>query len=141
VRRNYYGWTAAFFCLLALAAAAQDGQNDMVSDLAGTKWRAEHIGAMPVSSEIQSSLEFGEANQVSGKAGCNRFTGVLRHDGKTLAFGPLASTRMMCAPPVMDQEEAFLKALGAVRSYTLPADGKLLLFDEAGLPILRFTQL
>jgi heat shock protein HslJ len=140
MRGKLYGWAAAL-CLLVGVAAAQAGQNAMVPDLASTKWRAERIAESAVSSDVQPTLEFSAANQVSGTAGCNRFTGMMRHDGKTLAFGPLASTRMMCAPPVMDQEAAYLQALGSVRSFEVGNDGKLVLLDQDAHPILRFAPL
>ena len=50
--------------------------------------------------------------RVAGYAGCNRYTGSFKRDGKALSFGPAAATRRMCIEPegVMEQEQQFLKA-------------------------------
>jgi heat shock protein HslJ len=131
----------AVFWLIASLAGAQNMQNAMAHHLADTKWLAEQIGSARLAGDIQSSLEFGTPDRVTGKAGCNRFTGAFHRDGQKLSFGQFATTRMMCPAPMMEQEEAFLKALATVRSFELTADGKLLLFDAAAAPVLRFTPL
>ncbi len=126
--------------LLAAGFGAQEAQPGM-ADLAGTKWLAEEIGETRLTGDVQSTLEFDASNRVSGKAGCNRFTGNAVQGGKTLAFGALASTRMMCPPALMDQEQKFLKALTEVRRFEHAPHGKLFLFGDGVVPILRFTPL
>ena len=69
--------------------------------------------------------------RLSGSGGCNRITGSYQLDGDRLTFGPIASTRMAC-PEAMDQEQAFLKALAAVRSYRIPG-GTLELLDGSNV--------
>ena len=53
-----------------------------------------------------------QGGHVHGSAGCNNYQGVIETEDGELRFGPFASTRMMCADAVMDQEERFLAALG-----------------------------
>ena len=53
------------------------------------------------------------ADAVSGSSGCNTYNGSYTLDGDALKIGPLATTRMACAPAIMDQETLFLAALAA----------------------------
>ena len=82
--------------------------------------------------------------QVSGSAGCNTYQGQYRSTraaGKnTIEIGPLASTMMMCAEQLMDQEGLYLAALEAATEYrvegfaltiTYPG-GELLFYDQDG---------
>ncbi|CAH2770001.1 MAG: Heat shock protein [uncultured Caballeronia sp.] len=57
----------------------------------------------------------GGQRKANGFSGCNRFTGTYDLiDGK-LSFGPLASTRMACAPgPGSALEQPFLRGLAAI---------------------------
>src|SRR5690606_5307243 len=62
------------------------------------------------------SIGFPADGKASGFAGCNRFSGTFESQGTSLSFGPVATTRMACASPdgIMEQEQAFLKALETV---------------------------
>ena len=57
-----------------------------------------------------------EEGRVSGRTGCNQYTGFLQAGGSALRVSETRSTRMACAPPVMQQETRFLSALAAVRT-------------------------
>jgi heat shock protein HslJ len=59
-----------------------------------------------------------ENGAVSGSSGCNTFNGSYTLTGTTLAIGPLASTKMACEQPVMDQETAFLTTLQGATGFT-----------------------
>jgi heat shock protein HslJ len=79
-----------------------------------------------------------EEGNVGGTAGCNSYTGSYTRQDDTLAFGPLATTRMYCQDPdgVMDQEAQYLDLLGNVTTFELDgaqltlraADGSGLVF-------------
>lgn len=56
------------------------------------------------------------ANQVSGRAPCNRFSARMMF-GEGLRFGPLAATRTTCKAMAMTQEAAFFNALGAADGF------------------------
>src|SRR5262245_33153209 len=56
------------------------------------------------------SLSFADG-RISGRTGCNTFSGSYTLQGNSIKFGPIAVTRMMCAEGVMTQEREFLKAL------------------------------
>ena len=62
-------------------------------------------------------------------------------DGDSIAFGPLAATKMACAPAVMDQEAKFFAALDEARRWQLDqARDKLLLLDADGDALLVLTR-
>jgi lactoylglutathione lyase len=75
----------------------------------------------------------------SGSGGCNRFAGEYALDGDRLSFQPLASTRMACDSAVMQAESDYFGALDRVVRVAL-VDGDLVLTDEAGAELLRFTE-
>jgi heat shock protein HslJ len=97
--------------------------------LAGTAWivTGYNNGRQAVVSVLNGTeltMEFAADGRVAGSAGCNRYTGSFKQDGKTLSFGPAAATRRMCVEPegVMEQEQQFLKALETVATVRLEAD-------------------
>lgn len=79
-------------------------------------------------------------DQVNGNAGCNTYFGGYHVEGENLSIGPLASTEMFCGNPlgVMDQEYAYLTALGSAATYQI-FEGQLIIEDETGEPILTFS--
>lgn len=80
------------------------------------------------------SLTLSSDGSVSGNAGCNRINGTLSVSGDDgLSFGPMASTRKMCPPEVMQREQAFIAALGQTRKQRVKAaDETLYLLDARG---------
>jgi heat shock protein HslJ len=78
----------------------------------------------------------GPESRVSGSTGCNRLTGGYKSDEGMLHFTPLATTRMMCPHPTVD-EQAFLAALASVTRYHIEG-GQLALFGTGEDPLLLF---
>ena len=80
-----------------------------------------------------------EDGQISGNASCNNYFGGYELDGSNISIGPLASTEMFCGDPpgVMDQEMAFLSAMGSAAEFKIEA-GQLVFFDQDGEMILVF---
>lgn len=107
--------------------------------LPGTDWRATQIAGQPAVEEAMASLAFTE-DSVAGTTGCNSFRGSLRLAEQTLTFGPLATTRMACEPPRMDQEMRFLGALAATRRFERRGDA-LTFLGEDGAPVMQLVQL
>ncbi len=111
--------------------------------LEGTLWRLEShintqgksVGVLP-DTEITAQFEAGE---IGGSAGCNRYFGSYGVEGDKLTIGPLASTEMYCYPDeVMDQERAYLAALGGAASFKVEGD-RLEIADSAGRTVLVFA--
>ncbi len=71
------------------------------------------------------------ADQVSGSAGCNEYSGGYTLDGTTLKIGPLASTMRACSDEaVNEQEQQFLAALQ--NSTTFSQSGNILTLKAEG---------
>ena len=108
-----------------------------VPQLVGTNWQANAYnngrgGVQSLLAGTEITAVFTGDGQVSGSAGCNRYFGPFQSSGESLQIGPLASSRMLCQPPaVMDQEQAYLAALAAATQYQFE-DGRLVLRDASG---------
>jgi hypothetical protein len=136
------GYIAAF--------SASSGQRDFVASdhvevtfsgeymLEGTTWLLDKT--IP-GSEVTAVFASG---QVSGSASCNTYQGTYRSTravgSNTIEFGPLATTRMMCDEPLMEQERLYLTALESATRYTIKGftlsieypGGTLLFYDKDG---------
>jgi len=117
----------------ARIAKVKDGNLELLADgavlatfraqsrtLAGTSWNVTGInnGREAVVSLVAGStvtLTFGADGRAAGSAGCNQYTAGYLASGPKLVFKAPAATRKMCADSaVMEQEQAFLKALETV---------------------------
>ncbi len=124
----------AFAVLVGLCgvfAAAAD-------ELAGN-WVVEEILGRGVVDDPRSTLVLGDGLAVNGSGGCNRFAGRRTGEGGTLLFGPLAATRMMCPPAIMEQESRYFAALALVRGHRFE-NGRLVLVAADGQPVLRLAK-
>jgi copper homeostasis protein (lipoprotein) len=72
--------------------------------------RGEPVGAVENQREPHIVLH-ADGQRVAGSGGCNRLLGGYRIDGNRIEFSKLAVTLMAC-PAGMEQEQAFLRALG-----------------------------
>ena len=106
--------------------------------LADTDWKAVSILGKPAGS-ADSTLGFSKDGQVAGNGGCNGYQGGVTLDGDTIEFGALASTRMMCAPPVSGQEIVFLEALSLARTWKR-SGSTLELIDDSNEVVLQLSQ-
>lgn len=90
-------------------------------------------------SEITLKLE---AGNLGGNAGCNNYFGSYTISGDQVTVSGVGSTMMFCSEPegVMDQETAYLAALGKAAGFQVSAD-QLTITDSAGDPILVFAPL
>ncbi|WP_172331954.1 YbaY family lipoprotein [Mangrovicoccus sp. HB161399] len=105
------------------------------------RWLAEDIGGGGVVDRVRTVLELGPDGRVSGSGGCNAISGQAELSGAALSFGPLATTRKLCPPAVMDQEAKFLAALGGTRSWKIDPDRrKLILLDATGRTVAAFAR-
>ena len=74
------------------------------------------------------TIHFQADGKVTGFAGCNNFFGSFVATDKTLEIGPLGTTRMACPTPIMQQETAFLTAIGSTTAYYI--DGTTLTLGD-----------
>jgi putative lipoprotein len=123
---------------LALAACSLVRPDSPKVDLRGA-WVAEDIDGAGVIDNAQSTLEFTANGRVAGRGGCNRYGGSVKTSGDSILMSEIFSTKMACAPALMDQETRYLAALQAVRSYRMEGP-TLVLVDATGKPRLRFSR-
>jgi len=95
------------------------------------KWALESYGEegnpQPVLADTETTATFDSTKgQVTGSAGCNTYFGSYNVNKSKLTIGAVAATEMYCLGPegVMDQEQEYLKILGAAESHQIQ-DGKL----------------
>lgn len=119
-----------FTLLLALAGCAREmqvvkGQELVVAGaLAGGPWRVEDVNGGGVIDNARLDMTFDVTElRISGHAGCNSFSGSFVETGPVVKIGPLATTRKMCAPALMDLEGKMLSALQAATSVTYDTTG------------------
>jgi heat shock protein HslJ len=113
--------------------------------LEGTTWLLDKT--IP-GSEITAEFTAGTGSEdsvVAGSAGCNTYRGtyvvLTRAVGRNrIEIGPLATTRMACDEPLMEQEGLYLSALESATSYRIEGftltivypGGELLFYDKNG---------
>jgi heat shock protein HslJ len=97
--------------------------------LQDTSWEILFINGSRVAGGEQYQINFA-ANQMTGRAGCNSFSGGYRVGRDGFQAGPLAMTRMACPGPAMQHEQAVSRILaGRVRLYY--PDGQTLVMRGA----------
>lgn len=104
----------------------------------GAVWVVEDLAGTGIIDRSRITIEFLEDNRVAGRASCNRYTGTYQLRGEGIVIGPLASTRMACAPALMNQEDRFLGLLDKVTSVHIGQQGELLLSTSDGGTIRAF---
>ena len=109
------------------------------ASLAGSVWNAVDMNGIRLSQGQQVKLQFVSATEVAGFGGCNSFTGRADLAGGQVRLGPVAATQRACAPQAMAEEAMYFGALGKARS-AREDQGQLMLLDEAGKPLVRFTR-
>lgn len=116
----------------ACESAAVPDAKPMADQLTQSDWAAETIDGTPVVNPGRVTLSFGDG-RVSGRGGCNLYSGPAEIGDGTLKFGPMISTKMACIENgLMQQEQAYLKALQDARRYVVGPDGKLTISTSSG---------
>jgi heat shock protein HslJ len=91
----------------------------------GTRWILDGIvsgdTASSVPAGVTASLRLGGGG-VEVEAGCNTGAGTVGVTVDTLTVGPIALTKMACAPAAMSVERAFTAVLTGSVSYSIDAD-------------------
>jgi heat shock protein HslJ len=84
------------------------------------------------------TAEFADGS-MGGNAGCNSYFAAYAVDGNNITIEQAGSTRMFCEPQeLMDQETAYLAALGTVTQFQIE-NGQLILLDEGGNAVLTYN--
>jgi heat shock protein HslJ/uncharacterized membrane protein len=78
--------------------------------LADTGWAIVDIDGTRVGGETYE-LQFDDQDRLSGRAGCNRFSGPYAQRGRTLMPGAIVATRMACPGERMAHERKMMQVL------------------------------
>ena len=109
---------------LVVLAACGLSQQASGGDLTGKMWALSALMGEPLLPDTGITAQFTTDGKVSGSAGCNQYAGTYTVSGNSIQISsPMASTLMACAQEVMDQESAYLKALGEAKTYAVGEDG------------------
>jgi heat shock protein HslJ len=130
------GWSAARY--LGEGAGPDSFRGGAwLGSLAGSEWLVRDFAGATLKDEAW--IGFKVDGKAIGNSGCNNFnTGYTKSPGQ-IEIGPLAMTRKMCPPALMELEAAFAEALAA-------ADGMiakhliLALFDRDGVLLVTLTR-
>ncbi|MDH0748281.1 META domain-containing protein [Pseudomonas sp. GD03842] len=95
----------------------------------------EWIGERPLIDNSHLTMTLGEDGRAYGSGGCNHWFAAYRLEGDAISFGPVGSTRRLCAPALMEQERRFFDALGHVQRWDLSNVQQLQLWPAEGLPL------
>jgi putative lipoprotein len=127
--------------VLTLAGASVDMAQGTTTParLTGGDWVVQSIGGQSVGRDRSTRIAIAADGRVTGSGGCNRLMGRTDINGQSITFSAIATTRMACAPPVMQQERKLLDALAATRSYRI-ADAMLTLHDTSGAELVRLIR-
>jgi heat shock protein HslJ len=111
--------------------------------LEGAPWKLASLlsakgGAFPPLPGTEITALF-QGGKVTGSAGCNNYMAPYKVSGDKLTItAPAATTRKACPQPTMQQEAAYLAALGGVTNYMIDGD-KLELRNAAGNLVASYT--
>ena len=122
-----------FLVAAAITIAACETRAIEAQDrLAAYDWTAVSIDGKPVVQKGRVTLSIADG-RVSGRGGCNRYSGTVEYDRSTLTIGPLISTKMACPENgLMTLETAYLGSLQTARSYRFADDGALTINTATG---------
>ncbi|MBC9251761.1 META domain-containing protein [Pseudomonas alcaligenes] len=98
-------------------------------------YQVEWIGERPLIDNSHLTITLGDDGRAYGNAGCNHWFASYTLTDDKLVFGPAGSTRKMCAPALMEQEQRFLQALGTIQRWDVSGIGQLRLWPAEGKPI------
>lgn len=95
----------------------------------------EWIGERPLIDSSHLSITLGKNMRAHGLAGCNNWFAEYKATGSKLHLEKFATSRKLCAPALMEQEQRYLEALNQVARWDFSKQGQLQLWPENGAPI------
>ena len=101
-----------------------------MDDLIGGTWVLTNIGSLSTSKDVQTTITFGEDNQISGSTGCNRYFGSFELNEGSFSVSGIGSTRKMCPEKAMTQEQNFILTLEGANSIKMFGDNLVIYSDE-----------
>jgi len=99
-------------------------------------WKVMSIQDKQILTNSSVKLNFSPDNSLSGSASCNNLSSSYQTNNNSLIIAPIATTRKMCLPALMEQESNLLRTLSKVKRYQLNK-GELSLYNQQGLIQLK----
>lgn len=124
-------------CLLGGCAQPASSVSAVAPEKLEGAWRVEDVDHGGVIDGAEVTLDFGAGGKLSGRGGCNRYGGDYSYAEGVLTVGPLFSTKMACAPALMNLEAKFLTRLEGELAAATEEDGAISLSDDEGRILLR----
>ncbi len=90
----------------------------------GHDWQVTTVDGKKKPENTMPFIRFGVDGTLSGKAGCNSFSGAYKKTDNMVSFGPLALTRRACLPVIQEFESQFLTVFTG--DLTITVDGNTL---------------
>lgn len=100
--------------------------------LQGAEWLVEDINDAGIIDRSRVTLNFWSDGRITGRTSCNNFMGQYQLTGEGLSISKVATTRMACAPSLMEQEQRVLANLNGMQSFDFDQTGALLLRSADG---------
>lgn len=120
---SYDGGELRFNRQAPVADRPLEGRWQLTTFVAG-----ESASSLLAGTELSAELAGG---RISGKAGCNNYSGDYTASGANITVSQVGSTKMACSDEIMAQEGAFLGALTAATGYSI-AGNQLTLTHPGG---------
>ena len=98
-------------------------------------WVLEEIDGSAVVDQVQSTIRFQGNDRIAGWGGCNRYFANIHSGRNSFKVGPIGSTRRICPPLVMEQEERFFNALQKASSIRMEDDSLVIDSDATQKPL------
>lgn len=142
-RRSLYLLLVASTTALAACTGSMTGGVSGASvfadaDLLERTFQIEDVSGRGIVDRSNVTLRFGQDGQFSGNTGCNTVFGSYKRSGADLEFGALGSTRKMCAPALMEQEQNVLDILSSVTRIERDKEGALIVRTADGRSLRGF---
>jgi heat shock protein HslJ len=109
-------------------------------EFSGSSWELASYnngtgGVVSVLEDSYVNITFDENGDIGGLAGCNSYWGTYTTDGDKLSIVSLDSTDLSCPEPagIMEQEQAYLKALRDAATFKIKGDTLELRSDDGSL--------
>ena len=133
---NRSRFIAAILSVGVLSVALSAGAAQQQARALEGDWQVTQLAGQPVPDDVTVTMRFDAEGRVSGKGGCNRYSGTYVPAGDALTFGPVAMTRMACPGEAMRVEARFSGALEGVTRAVFDDAGILTLSGADGGPLV-----
>jgi len=122
-----------FLCSIALLAACANVPNNQLPQ--AQNYQVEWIAERPLIDRSMLTFTLLDSQRAAGLAGCNHWSASYQLNGQQLHLSNITSTRKLCAPALMEQEQRFLNALAQIQHWEFAEHGQLWLTAQHSAPI------